>query len=55
MVETGEFKFDSQGAVKATELLGKTLGLFEPKQQLQQNPSINITFAKASETDAEND
>ena len=55
MIETGEFKFDSAGAVKATELLGKTLGLFEPKQQPQQQPSINITFAKASETDAEND
>ena len=38
MVETGEFKFDSQGAVKATELLGKSLGLFEQK--------INVNIPK---------
>lgn len=44
MVETGEFKFDSQGAVKSTELLGKHLGLFEAKQQPQQTPVINISL-----------
>jgi phage terminase small subunit len=48
MVETGEFKFDSQGAVKSTELLGKHLGLFEAKQQLQQQPVINISLKGVS-------
>ena len=38
MIETGEFKFDSAGAVKATELLGKSLGLFEQK--------INVNIPK---------
>jgi phage terminase small subunit len=44
MVESGEYKFDSQGAVKSTELLGKHLGLFEAKQQPTQQPTINITL-----------
>ena len=48
MVETGEFKFDSQGAVKSTELLGKHLGLFETKQQPQQQPVINISLKGVS-------
>ena len=48
MVETGEFKFDSQGAVKSTELLGKHLGLFEAKQQPQQQPVINISLKGVS-------
>jgi phage terminase small subunit len=29
MVESGEFRFDSSGANKATEMLGKHLGVFE--------------------------
>lgn len=29
LVESGEFKFDSSGANKATELIGKHLGIFE--------------------------
>lgn len=29
MIESGEYKFDSAGANKATELLGKHLGVFE--------------------------
>ena len=44
LVESGEYKFDSQGAVKSTELLGKHLGLFETKQQTTQQPIINITL-----------
>lgn len=31
MVETGLYEFDSNGANKATELIGKHLGLFDPK------------------------
>lgn len=31
MVETGEFEFDSNGANKALELIGKHLGMFKDK------------------------
>jgi phage terminase small subunit len=31
MVPTGEYQYDSQGANKALELIGKHLGLFDPK------------------------
>lgn len=35
MVETGEYAFDSNGANKATELIGKHIGMFDPKIKLQ--------------------
>ncbi|WP_342512266.1 terminase small subunit [Sporosarcina sp. FSL K6-1522] len=35
LVETGEYQFDSTGANKATELIGKHIGMFDPKLQLQ--------------------
>lgn len=35
MVETGEYQFDSNGANRATELIGKHLGMFDPKLNLQ--------------------
>ncbi|MCC2250069.1 terminase small subunit [Virgibacillus sp. AGTR] len=35
MVETGEYQFDSNGANKATELIGKHIGMFDPKLKLQ--------------------
>jgi len=35
MVESGEYQFDSQGANRATELIGKHIGMFDPKLQLQ--------------------
>lgn len=31
MVETGEYQFDSSGANKALELIGKHVGMFDPK------------------------
>lgn len=34
MVESGEYKFDSQGANKALELLGKHLGMFKDKLEV---------------------
>lgn len=37
MVETGEYKFDSSGANKATELIGKHVGAFE-KDNSQKKP-----------------
>lgn len=35
LVATGEYEFDSTGANKATELIGKHIGMFDPKLQLQ--------------------
>lgn len=35
LVPTGEFQFDSTGANKATELIGKHVGMFDPKLDLQ--------------------
>ncbi|EQB34795.1 hypothetical protein M948_20660 [Virgibacillus sp. CM-4] len=35
MVSTGEYQFDSNGANKATELIGKHIGMFDPKLKLQ--------------------
>lgn len=34
MVETGEYQFDSRGANRALELIGKELGMFNDKLQL---------------------
>lgn len=31
MIETGEYEFDSTGANKSTELIGKHIGMFDPK------------------------
>jgi phage terminase small subunit len=35
MVETGEYEYDSMGANKATELIGKHIGMFEPNRHLK--------------------
>lgn len=35
MVETGEYAFDSNGANKSTELIGKHIGMFDPKLATQ--------------------
>lgn len=43
--ETGEYKFDSSGANKATEMLGKIIGVFEKdnsQKPAAQQPVINI-------------
>lgn len=40
-VESGEFRFDSSGANKATEALGKIVGVFE-KDNEQVRPNISI-------------
>ena len=42
MVPTGEFKFDSTGANKSTELIGKHLGMFKETYKYQGN--ISVTF-----------
>lgn len=42
LVETGEYQFDSSGANKATELIGKHLGMF--KETIKHEGSMNVTF-----------
>ncbi|QMU30138.1 terminase small subunit [Adhaeribacter radiodurans] len=46
MEETGEYRFDSAGAVKATELIGKHIGFFE-EHNSQKKPEtiIKNTFS----------
>lgn len=45
-VESGEYEFDSGGANKATEMLGKIIGVFEKDNQQQKTevivPAVNV-------------
>jgi phage terminase small subunit len=45
LVPSGEWKFDSSGANKATEALGKIMGVFE-KDNNQSKPVFNLHFDK---------
>jgi len=40
-IESGEYKFDSSGANKATEMIGKHIGFFEA-DNAQKAPKVNI-------------
>lgn len=40
--ETGEYKFDSSGANKATEMLGKIIGVFEKDNEQAKAKTTNI-------------
>lgn len=42
MVETGEFQFDSTGANKATELIGKHLGMFKDRIEHSGEAGVRI-------------
>jgi phage terminase small subunit len=42
MVETGEYQFDSKGANRALELIGKHLGIFEDKLRLSGSMGVKI-------------
>ncbi len=45
LIESGEYKFDSSGANKATEMIGKHLGIFEKDNKQKtpiQPPIVNI-------------
>ena len=55
LIESGEYKFDSMGANRSTELIGKHLGMFSDKVEQQEKPIININFAKASENIEQDD
>jgi len=52
-VESGEYQFDSSGANKATESLGKIIGVFE-KDNSQSAPVVNniINLGEGEEPDA---
>lgn len=43
MVGTGEYKFDSSGAIRALELLGKYLKLFTDKIENNSNVKVEMT------------
>lgn len=43
MVPSGEYKFDSSGANKALELLGRTLRMFDGKDKEQDNEYANLS------------
>lgn len=49
MIETGEYAFDSNGANKSTELIGKHIGMFDPKLKLQ----MDALEAKNKKTEKE--
>lgn len=42
LVPSGEYQFDSSGANKATELIGKHLGMF--KETIKHEGTMNVTF-----------
>lgn len=42
MVETGEYQFDSKGANRALELIGKHLGIFENKLNITGSMPVKI-------------
>ena len=42
MVETGEYQFDSKGANRALELIGKHLGIFENKLNITGSVPVKI-------------
>ena len=43
MVETGEYQFDSSGANRATELIGRHLGMFKDNGN-NVDVNVNVTF-----------
>ena len=47
-VNSGEYRFDSRGATKALELLGKYLGMDDPEKSLAGTDSIRIGFDRES-------
>lgn len=51
MVETGEYEFDSTGANKATELIGKHIGMFDPKLKIQMDMLTAQTEKVKAETE----
>lgn len=49
----GVYEFDSSGANKATEMLGKIIGVFEKdnSQKKPETPSLTVTIARPTDTD----
>jgi len=51
-VESGEYKFDSSGANKATEALGRIVGVFEKdNEQTKPDTEIQVTIVRPKEID----
>lgn len=44
--KTGEYKFDSAGANRALELIGKEMGMFVERKQIQMNPLESLSDAE---------
>lgn len=43
MVKTGEYQFDSKGAIKALEMIGRHLGMFDRKEQTTDEGPVFIS------------
>jgi len=48
LVESGEYKFDSSGANKATEMIGKLIGAFEIDNKQKKN-TITVSYDSVDE------
>lgn len=42
MIETGEYTFDSKGAISSLQLLGKHIGMFNENKPVNVNVGVNI-------------
>ncbi len=51
MIESGEYTFDSKGATKALELLGKHLGMYTDKVEEKVEMQLNIAIDYGEEDD----
>lgn len=51
LVESGEYKFDSQAVLKGAELLGKHLAMFTDKKDVSVEGSVNIIFEEVVDDD----
>jgi len=51
LVKTGEYTFDSKGATKALELLGKHLGMYTDKVEEKVDMQLNIAIDYGEEDD----
>jgi phage terminase small subunit len=54
LVETGEYKFDSNGANKATELIGKHLGMFKDKLEVNGETKLVVKRRRMNEDAGDN-
>lgn len=55
LVETGEYTFDSSGANRSLELIGKHLGMFKEKIEHSGNANIVVNRKRVNKDDAASD